>query len=193
MGETMSTRTIGTQANRPADDPSIAEEAGIGIDQIFEILKNPRRRYVLRYVEATDKPASLSDLAEEVAAYENDKTIQQITSQERKRVYVGLYQVHLPKMDDRGVIEFDQPRGTIEKGENFELVQKYLPGEGDGSDESWARFHGAMALFAVVLASAFGLAGVLGGIQLLEPILLVLIGGIALISVIPFAQKSRTA
>lgn len=112
----------------------------IEIGQVFEILKNERRRFVLRYLSAHGGQATLSELAEHLAARECGKAVEQITSQERKRVYVGLYQSHLPKMADVSVISYDKPRGTIEKGENFECVVDYLPdGRDDCSDDRGRR------------------------------------------------------
>ncbi|MFB6358651.1 MAG: hypothetical protein ABEJ96_06540, partial [Thiohalorhabdaceae bacterium] len=54
--------------------------------------------------------AELGDLAEHIASIENDKPEVALSSTERKRVYVALYQCHLPKMDDIGVIDFDEDR-----------------------------------------------------------------------------------
>ena len=81
-------------------------------DVVFDILRNERRRQVLQFLREHPR-TTLSDLAEHVASLENDKPIHDLTSSERKRVYVGLYQCHLPKMDDVGVIDYDRSRGTI--------------------------------------------------------------------------------
>ena len=96
------------------------------LDQTFEILKNQRRRYVLQYLDDADGPVSLSDLAEQIAAWENGKEVREITSSERKRVYVGLYQCHLPKMAGMDVISFNKPRGIIEPGEHIDAFDQYL-------------------------------------------------------------------
>ncbi|PSP51353.1 hypothetical protein BRC60_03175, partial [Halobacteriales archaeon QH_1_68_42] len=38
--------------------------------EIFDVLQNQRRRYVLQYLERFDEPVALSDLATQVAAWE---------------------------------------------------------------------------------------------------------------------------
>lgn len=106
-----------------ADEPSTP---ALPLDQTFEILKNQRRRYVLQYLDEADGPVSLSDLAEQIAAWENDKEVREITSSERKRVYVGLYQCHLPKMAGMDVVQFNKPRGIIEPGEHIDAFHRYL-------------------------------------------------------------------
>lgn len=111
-------------------EPVTAEDApAISLDEIFGLLRNRRRRDVLSYLLEADGQISLGEVAETIAARECDKPVSQITSQERKRVYVGLYQGHLPKMDDYGAIEYNQERGVIDRGPNFELFVEYLPDE----------------------------------------------------------------
>ena len=110
------------------------EPTQLPLNQTFEILRNQRRRYVLQYLDETEGQVSLGELAEHIAAWENDKDVSQISSSERKRVYVGLYQCHLPKMDGMDVVSFNKPRGNIEEGEHAEWVKQYLDREDDAED-----------------------------------------------------------
>lgn len=105
-------------APRPADD--------IPLDVVFELLKNQRRRRVLRYLEEEAGTVDLGTLAEALAAEENDKSRRALSSSERKRVYISLYQCHLPKLDDAGVIEFESNRGTIDRTERTSAFLHYL-------------------------------------------------------------------
>jgi hypothetical protein len=102
------------------------EAVDVDIDQVFEILKNKRRRAVLRYMQTVEDEVRLGELAEQIAGWECDKDVSQISSSERKRVYVGLYQCHLPKMDDADVIDFDQSRGTVERRPAANQLYAYL-------------------------------------------------------------------
>lgn len=101
----------------------------LSLDLIFDVLKNERRRRVIRYLRDYESQVSLSDLAEHIAALENDTEVASITSSQRKRVYVGLYQCHLPKMADMEIIEFNQDRGIIELGEKAPQLYRYLDNE----------------------------------------------------------------
>lgn len=104
-------------------------EPTIELDEVFGLLKNRRRRDVLRHLVETSEELRLGELAERIAARECGKDVSQINSQERKRVYVGLYQCHLPKLADIGVINYNKPRGTIERGPNFDQITHYLPAD----------------------------------------------------------------
>jgi hypothetical protein len=99
-----------------ARSPSVEkaqESSTLSVDETLEILQNNRRRLVLEYLHETGGTVELSVIADHVTATENDTDVSSITSTERKRVYVGLYQFHLPKMADMGVIDYDQDRGEV--------------------------------------------------------------------------------
>jgi hypothetical protein len=83
------------------------------LDRIFDVLSNHRRRRVLQYLERNEQ-ALVGELAEHIAAIENKKAITALSSQERKRVYIALYQSHLPKMASADVVQYDKDRGTVE-------------------------------------------------------------------------------
>jgi hypothetical protein len=97
-------------------------------EQIFEILSNERRRLVLGYLRqhaGTDQ-IDFRDLVDQVAAWENDTTRNEVDSADRKCVYTALRQTHLPKLDKFGVIEYDHQRGTIESRESIQDVLRYM-------------------------------------------------------------------
>jgi len=93
---------------------------------VFEILSADRRQEVLRYLDESDGTAQLGELAEHIASLECECDIAQLSSQQRKRTYVGLYQCHLPKMADVGVIDYDSDRGTVALNERSGRLLEYL-------------------------------------------------------------------
>lgn len=118
------------------DDESAAVE--LDKDLVFELLKNHRRRSVLTHIRDHGETA-LGDLAEAIAAEENDTTVEELSADERKRVYIGLYQTHLPKMDGAGVVEYDQNRGVVSAGPAIDQMLRYLePTTADDADDTGA-------------------------------------------------------
>lgn len=103
-----------------------SSESELSQDVVFDILSSPRRRYVLYYLRTTDEPVKLTDLAEQVAAWENDTEPEDITEQERKRVYVSLYQTHIPRLDEAGIIDYDKESGDIALAEDATNIDEYL-------------------------------------------------------------------
>jgi len=120
-------------------------------DRIFEILSSARRRRVVRYLKehADETEIRLRDLAEQLAAWENQTTVAEVTYKQRKRVYTSLYQSHLPKMYEYGFVNYDKNRGIVsltpETG-NLDVYLEVIP-EGD---LTWGDF--SVGLSAVGLA-----------------------------------------
>ncbi|ADD06588.1 uncharacterized protein Nmag_3036 [Natrialba magadii ATCC 43099] len=129
-------------------------------DVIFELLKNRRRREVLTYLLEADETVTLGELAEQIAAWENDTSVNALSSDQRKRVYVALYQTHLPKMDDAGIVEYDQDRGLISLSDNADLLMMYLDTDSHRQDR-WDRWYASLSVGGGVLIGA-ALLGVPG-------------------------------
>lgn len=97
-------------------------------DDAFHVLQNARRRAVLRYLLDHEEQGAfrMRDLAEEVAAWEHGTTVRQLSSDERQRVYIALYQSHLPKLDDHDIIDYDQSRGVVEPTPLIYALEPFL-------------------------------------------------------------------
>lgn len=89
-------------------------------DTILEILSNRRRRFALYYLKQQQNRSSskkpevpLRELADQVASWENEKPIDDLTEQERKRVQNALQQFHLSKLVDQGFVVYDPGHGVV--------------------------------------------------------------------------------
>ena len=130
----MPTNKSPTQATDSRSDDGNVEldsDEELTRDGIFHILQCRRRRLVLKYLCEYDgeEPIGMSDIAEHIAALEHDTTVDGLRSQQRQRVYIPLYQSHLPKMDDADIIEYNQDRGLVETTERTHKLEPYLDGE----------------------------------------------------------------
>lgn len=172
MSATTDTAHEGTEAQRGdeteqgtaqrGDQTVEREDTELSLDVIFEVLRNKRRRQALAYLKENEGEATLSELAEHIAALENDKTVQALNSSERKRVYVGLYQCHLPKMDDASVIDFNRDRGTVLLSSNADILDDYID---DGSGERpWQWYYLSIAVVGTVVFGAATLSGAIAGL-----------------------------
>lgn len=177
----VSTETANADSAAPADE-------ALPLDHAFEILKNERRRMVLEELSVAGGEVTLSDLSETIAARENDKTVTEISSEERKRVYVGLYQAHLPKMDATDIVEFNKDRGLIRPGAHSDLLERYLgsptadrPPETStgGSPSGWSERVATTLLLGLLVGLSLGL-GTLWGVSV-PLVSLVLLFGLSLL------------
>ena len=111
------------------DTDSVAEEGSTETpseDDLFDVLSNRRRRYAVHALKREHGEADIGDVAEQVAAWEYGVDVEQVSYDERKRVYTALQQSHLPKMDEAGVVEFDKNRGTVEPTSALGDVEVYM-------------------------------------------------------------------
>ena len=169
-------RTDEPTAATPTSEPEDRTAEPLSLDLVFEVLKNERRRRVLKYLRDNPETVSLSDLAEHIAAIENGISEAALSSQERKRVYVGLYQCHLPKMDDTDVIDFNGDRGTVALGANAEQLYPFLDAD-DEQQRPWPNYYLghttlSLGLFAAALVAVPGALSAVFGLSLLGFVLL---------------------
>jgi hypothetical protein len=138
-----------------AESPSSATESRFTTDEAYEILSYKRRRYAVHYLKQVDEPISVQELAEQVAAWEHDKPIEALDSQERKRVYVSLYQSHLSTLDEVGVVEYDDDRGEVALSETTREADIYLEVVSE-RNIPWGYFYlGLTVAFAVLLGLVY--------------------------------------
>jgi hypothetical protein len=84
---------------------------------VFEMLRSERRRNVLYVLYQRAGPVQVSALADEVATREGA---------EFARVATALRHVHLPKLDDAGVVEFEAETGTVRLSDDSDRFRHYL-------------------------------------------------------------------
>lgn len=122
-------------------------------DTVYDLLSNARRRFVLSYLRDRDEPIVLSELSEEVAAWENDAPVEELTDQQIKRVYVSLYQTHIPKLDESGLIEYDKESGEVSLTSTVDELDTYLP-DRETEQFPWQLAYAAVALGGLVSYAA---------------------------------------
>lgn len=130
---------------------SAAGEANTG--DIFHILSNQRRRYAVLFFLYYDPEPELRALSKQIAAWENGVPVDRVTAEQRRRVYSGLQQSHLPMMDDLGVISYDSTQHVIESTAEIGVMEPYLetvPGTGI----PWCLFYLGLGTIGVVLSGA---------------------------------------
>lgn len=118
--------------------------------ELFRLLGNERRRYALHACKGSERPLSLSDLAEQVAAWEYGKAIEDVTPEERRRVYTSMQQTHLPAMAEADVLEVEDKRVALgDRARELDIYLEVVPED----SISWSQYYLGLSLVA---------AGVLG-------------------------------
>lgn len=92
---------------------------------ITHILSCARRCHVISLLDRHEEIA-LSKLTDIISVHEASVNDERQTSQQRKTVYVGLYQTHLPKLDEYEVVDVDDRKNIVSRGPEYELYQRAL-------------------------------------------------------------------
>lgn len=108
----MKTDTVETETRTSDDLPT---------DTIFEVLANPRRRYLLHYLSQRVGAVGVDDAAEQIALWEGDATRDRY-----ERVLTGLFHVHLPMLADAGLVSYDSILETVTREKSVRCLAPYL-------------------------------------------------------------------
>ncbi len=166
-----------------------SKQTDISQSDVFDVLSNPRRRFVLYYLREIDETVELNELAKAIAAWENDTDESELTDQDRKRVYVSLYQTHIPKLTDVGLVEYDQDSGTVHLTDRTSVIDDYLT-----DSQSTVPWHYLYLGLSVAGALAFGLVWLEVGAFATIPLLVVgglLVAGFLVLSVAHYLSTAR--
>lgn len=98
------------------------------LDALVALLGNTRRRFVLRYLQLRDAPVPIEELTEAVARWECDD-LDEITSHLIECIRASLHHVHLPKLDDAGLVRYDPAAewAWIPENADFNRLDSFLP------------------------------------------------------------------
>ena len=110
---------MGRMMSRRADPLRKLDES-----EIHDILRNDRRRRIIRRLRDVDGTVSVNDLSEHIASVESGED--PAPRNVRKSVYVSLHQTHLPKLDEWGVIDYDPQSKDLHLNERVEEVVVYM-------------------------------------------------------------------
>lgn len=125
-----------SSSGAPSEDAADDDPEPLSPDEIFHILQTNRRRDAISYLLDREGPVKMGEIAEHVAAKEHDTTVAELTSSQRQRVYIPLYQSHLPKLDKKGVIEYDKPRGIVRPTDRLEIFRPFIEATSERPDEA---------------------------------------------------------
>jgi hypothetical protein len=138
---------------RSGPQSNTVDERTVERELVYDALSNTRRRHVIHCILREGEAVELADLSRTIAAWENGVDTEAVTAKQRKRVYTALRQVHLPKLDEAGIVSFDPDRGTVEATAATSNVEAYLRVVPD-DEITWSRFYvglgailGAVTLF----------------------------------------------
>lgn len=99
-----------------------SEKPVLSAELLFDVLGSSYRRFVLSHLSDEPKPVPIDELAYRLAAWEDDTTVADVSSETADDIEILLYHVHLPKMAELGLVAYDSEAGVIAPGEGIETA-----------------------------------------------------------------------
>jgi len=117
--------------------------------ELFDVFSNARRRRAVQYLKRQGGSCDLAPLVQQVAAWENDTEPDDVTRTQRRRVYISLYQTHLPMLEDHDIVDWDPDGHKIELLPSEDRFEPYLDRHLE-NDRVWHRSYAAVTAVGVV-------------------------------------------
>ncbi|MFC5277838.1 hypothetical protein ACFPM1_03515 [Halorubrum rubrum] len=124
-------------------------------DEVFEVLSSSRRRQILYHLHRRGGEADLRDLARDTARAEN---VDSVTDDVVKRLYISLYQTHVPKLEKVGVVRYDSDDKSVVLTDRVADVARVLNEEIE-PHRRWSLYYALLAITGLGLS-----IGQLGGV-----------------------------
>ncbi|MFD1684930.1 DUF7344 domain-containing protein [Halobellus litoreus] len=141
-------------------EQSTVSGGALSEDEVFEVLSNRRRRYVVHALKRAQEPIELSDLSKRVTAWEVDIDPGEVRYEDRRNVYSTLQRTHLPKMEEKNLVRVDEEENVVRPTPKLEDLDIYV--EVLQSQEiPWSLYYVGLAgvTTALLLAVAAGTPG----------------------------------
>lgn len=114
-----------TEATPAVDETTPTESEETVFDTLLDALSYSRRRRLLARLDGSSAPMPLANLADDIVAQERALPLADIPPEDAKRVYMSLYHSHVPRLEDVGLVEYDQERDTVSLRERSPVVEQY--------------------------------------------------------------------
>ena len=92
---------------------TLAARTGLETNELHGAFTSGRRRTTLSMLAGRSTPVDGVTIARAVAARETGTTPESVTPDRAEEVRTMLYHVHLPKLDEAGLIEYDRDDDVV--------------------------------------------------------------------------------
>lgn len=127
----------------------MTEDKQLKTADLFEVLSSDRRRALICFLRSRGGKADLRELAAEIAAWEQGIDPSAVSDEDKKRVYISLYQSHLPKLEEHRLVSYDPDTKEVTATEQIDQVIALFT----HSTTQWYRY------YLIVSAVGFAILG----------------------------------
>lgn len=85
----------------------------LGLDELFGVLADRRRRYALYRLRQVGGEVRLSALVGAVLEWETGIDVESLPDERRQRAYLEFYHNHVPLLADHGLVSYSRTEGIV--------------------------------------------------------------------------------
>lgn len=122
-------------------------------DEIFDLLSNRRRRFVIHALKRADGPVEVSELATYVTAWERGIDPETVEYDDRRNVHTTLTRTHLPTLEEKNVIRIDEDDNVVEPTPTLEDLDIYVEVI-NGDEIPWSTYYVGLSGLSVAILLA---------------------------------------
>ncbi|KTG09948.1 hypothetical protein AUR64_10050 [Haloprofundus marisrubri] len=89
--------------------------------ELFDVLSDKRRLWVVDHLFDADGPVSITTLARMLTAIETDTSMAAQSRESSRPAYISLHHRHVPKLVQADVVVHNEDRQTLELADSVEL------------------------------------------------------------------------
>ena len=98
----------------------------IDFDTVLELSRNEHRRIVLGVLAGHGRTLTINDLSKAIVKHNHGIPVTDASAELFESITIELVHVHVPKLADHGLVEYDRERRLVEPTAQFEQVQSEL-------------------------------------------------------------------
>jgi predicted transcriptional regulator len=102
------------------------KEDSIDLDTVLHLCRDRHRCIVLAVLADQQRTLTVNDLRNAVIKHNHHAPITETPTEVTTQIHIMLYHVHLPKLAETGVIEYDVDQQLVEPTAQFDELQPYL-------------------------------------------------------------------
>jgi DNA-binding transcriptional ArsR family regulator len=95
-------------------------------DTVLDVCEHPHRRIVLATLAETYQSVPVNDFANVIGKYNHDGPVVAVSDETLTRIRTDLRHVHLPKLDEAGLVEYGSEHQLVEPTAQFESRESQL-------------------------------------------------------------------
>lgn len=98
----------------------------IDLDTLLDLCRSEPRRIVLAVLADEQRSLTLGDLTKSIVKHDHHEPLSEVSGEEVKRIRTELHHVHVPKLADAGLVEYEPERHLVDPTPQFDRVEPSL-------------------------------------------------------------------